>query len=68
MGLFYPKQFEGSIYYNGTGTRPSPGDAIAPGDCFVYKWWALILYIAQIVYFANPFQACSNWLRPRPWK
>jgi hypothetical protein len=38
MGLFYPKEFEGSIYYNGTGTNPSPGDAIAPGDCFVYKW------------------------------
>ncbi|KAF2095204.1 Cupredoxin [Rhizodiscina lignyota] len=38
MGLFYPKEFEGSIYYNGTGTHPSLGDAVAPGECFVYKW------------------------------
>jgi FtsP/CotA-like multicopper oxidase with cupredoxin domain len=38
MGMFYPKQYEGSLYYNGTGTQPAIGDAIAPGECFVYKW------------------------------
>lgn len=38
MGLFYTKESEGSIYYNGTGTMPSPGDAVAPGECFTYKW------------------------------
>lgn len=39
MGLFYPKYWEGSLYPN--GTAPSPGDAVPPGGCFVYKWCVL---------------------------
>ncbi|KAJ6172810.1 hypothetical protein N7470_001877 [Penicillium chermesinum] len=37
MGLFYPKEYEGSIYFNGTN-HPALGDAVPPGGCFVYKW------------------------------
>ncbi|KAE8453962.1 hypothetical protein EG329_007738 [Mollisiaceae sp. DMI_Dod_QoI] len=41
MGLAYSKEFEGSIYPNtttGGAPTPAPGDAVAPGDCVVYKW------------------------------
>ncbi|RLL96261.1 hypothetical protein CFD26_102287 [Aspergillus turcosus] len=37
MGLYYTKESEGSVYYNGTN-RVSAGDAVPPGGCFVYKW------------------------------
>lgn len=38
MGLFYSKESEGSIYYNGTSSVEI-GDAVPPGGCFVYKWY-----------------------------
>ena len=37
MGLFYTKDSEGSLYYNFTEDI-APGDAVAPGNCYVYKW------------------------------
>jgi hypothetical protein len=39
MGLFYSKESEGSVYYNGTWSV-AEGDAVPPGGCFVYKWFA----------------------------
>lgn len=41
MGLSYSKEFEGSLYpttLTGRNTTPAGGDALAPGQCFVYKW------------------------------
>jgi hypothetical protein len=38
MGLFYTKESEGSIYYNGT-EADAEGNAVPPGGCFVYKWY-----------------------------
>ncbi|KAK4706048.1 hypothetical protein P7C70_g160, partial [Phenoliferia sp. Uapishka_3] len=42
MGLHYSPKSEGSMYYRGVdanGTAVSySGDAIQPGECFVYKW------------------------------
>ncbi|KAI9737995.1 MAG: hypothetical protein M1834_009365 [Cirrosporium novae-zelandiae] len=42
MGLAYSKDNEGSIYPNISGPgaiqHPAPGDAVAPGNCVVYKW------------------------------
>ena len=37
MGLYYTKESEGSIYYNGTESN-AVGNAVALGECFVYKW------------------------------
>ncbi|KAL2004240.1 hypothetical protein VTN02DRAFT_4755 [Thermoascus thermophilus] len=37
MGLFYTKDSEGSVYYNGTSSVVL-GSAVPPGECFVYKW------------------------------
>jgi hypothetical protein len=37
MGMFYLKDSEGSLYYNFSESI-SPGDAVAPGSCYVYKW------------------------------
>lgn len=37
MGLFYDHAQEGSLYYSGS-PLPSQGDAVAPGECVVYKW------------------------------
>jgi hypothetical protein len=37
MGLFYTKESEGSLYYNGT-TSDAEGNAVPPGGCVVYKW------------------------------
>jgi hypothetical protein len=37
MGLFYTKDSEGSVYYNGSSSV-TLGDAVPPGECFVYKW------------------------------
>jgi len=37
MGLFYTKESEGSLYYNGT-ERDAEGNAVPPGGCVVYKW------------------------------
>ncbi|KAL2217717.1 putative multicopper oxidase [Thermoascus aurantiacus ATCC 26904] len=34
MGLFYTKESEGSVYYNGTSSV-AIGDAVPPGGCFV---------------------------------
>lgn len=39
MGLFYTKESEGSVYYNGTSSV-AIGDAVPPGGCFVYKWYS----------------------------
>lgn len=42
MGLSYSKENEGSLYPNvtapGQESLVAPGDAVAPGDCVVYKW------------------------------
>jgi manganese oxidase len=42
MGLAYNKDNEGSLYPNNTAPGQdgivAPGDAVAPGDCAVYKW------------------------------
>lgn len=41
MGLAYSKENEGSLYPNtttGGSPVPSPGDAVPPGGCVVYKW------------------------------
>lgn len=41
MGLSYSKDYEGSLYPNtttGQATTPTTGDAVPPGQCFVYKW------------------------------
>jgi manganese oxidase len=42
MGLAYNKDNEGSLYPNNTAPGQdgiiAPGDAVAPGDCVVYKW------------------------------
>jgi manganese oxidase len=42
MGLSYNKDNEGSLYPNNTMPGQNgvvaPGDAVAPGDCVVYKW------------------------------
>jgi hypothetical protein len=42
MGLAYNKDNEGSLYPNNTMPGQNgvvaPGDAVAPGDCVVYKW------------------------------
>lgn len=41
MGLAYSKENEGSLYLNTTteeGTASVVGDALAPGECYVYKW------------------------------
>jgi manganese oxidase len=42
MGLAYNKDNEGSLYPNNTAPGQNgvvaPGDAVAPGDCVVYKW------------------------------
>ena len=42
MGLSYNKQNDGSLYAAspapGQESTFEPGDAVAPGDCFVYKW------------------------------
>jgi hypothetical protein len=38
MGLFYTKESEGSVYYNGTESV-TIGNAVPPGGCFVYKWY-----------------------------
>lgn len=42
MGLAYSKEYEGSVYPNLTSSDPhataAPGDAVAPGECVVYKW------------------------------
>ena len=48
MGLFYTKESEGSIYYNGTSSV-SIGDAVPPGGCFVYKWCLLDLPLIQVL-------------------
>lgn len=37
MGLYYTKESEGSVYYNGTESV-TIGNAVPPGGCFVYKW------------------------------
>jgi len=37
MGLFYTKESEGSLYYNGTSSV-TIGNAVPPGGCFTYKW------------------------------
>ncbi|KAL1961659.1 hypothetical protein VTN77DRAFT_1334 [Rasamsonia byssochlamydoides] len=37
MGLFYTKEDEGSVYWNGTNSVAT-GDAVPPGGCWVYKW------------------------------
>ncbi|OBT98548.1 hypothetical protein VE01_03637 [Pseudogymnoascus verrucosus] len=37
MGLYYTKESEGSVYYNGT-EAVTIGNAVPPGECFVYKW------------------------------
>lgn len=37
MGLFYPKEYEGALYWDGP-PPPVSGDAVAPGECAVYKW------------------------------
>ncbi|KAF2085751.1 Cupredoxin [Saccharata proteae CBS 121410] len=42
MGLTYSKQYEGSLYpstTNGSSPTPNIGDAVPPGQCFVYKWF-----------------------------
>jgi hypothetical protein len=36
MGLYYSKDNEGSLYWN--GSAPAAGDAVPPGGCVVYKW------------------------------
>jgi manganese oxidase len=42
MGLSYNKANDGSLYADSTApgqeSEFQPGDAVAPGDCFVYKW------------------------------
>ena len=41
MGLAYSKENEGSLYPNtttGEQTTSVVGDALAPGECYVYKW------------------------------
>ena len=41
MGLAYSKDYEGSLYpdtVTGQSTTPPVGDALAPGQCYVYKW------------------------------
>ncbi|KAK4997832.1 hypothetical protein LTR66_002819 [Elasticomyces elasticus] len=42
MGLAYTKDHEGSLYPNNTtpgqAVAPALGDALAPGQCYVYKW------------------------------
>jgi manganese oxidase len=42
MGLLYNKGNDGSLYADspapGQESTVLPGDAVAPGDCFVYKW------------------------------
>lgn len=40
MGLYYTKESEGSLYFNGTDAHnmTSTGDAIPSGGCFTYKW------------------------------
>jgi manganese oxidase len=43
MGLFYTKESEGSIYYNGTESD-AEGNAVPPGGCAIYKWYALCSY------------------------
>ena len=43
MGLFYPKEYDGAAYYNGT-SNPTLGDAVPPGECFVYKWYVFQLF------------------------
>ena len=43
MGLYYGKQYEGSLYPNttdGQTTAPQEQDAVPPGGCAVYKWIA----------------------------
>lgn len=40
MGLFYTKESEGSVYYNGTSSS-AVGNAVPPGGCFVYKWYVI---------------------------
>jgi len=37
MGLFYTKESEGSIYYNGSEAN-AIGNAVPPGGCATYKW------------------------------
>lgn len=37
MGLVYSKGSEGAVYPSGTSSN-SPGDAVPPGGCAVYKW------------------------------
>lgn len=37
MGLWYTKEDEGAIYWNGTNSV-ALGQAVPPGECFVYKW------------------------------
>lgn len=37
MGLAYSKGSEGAVYPNGASAN-SPGDAVPPGGCAVYKW------------------------------
>lgn len=39
MGLFYTKESEGSIYYNGTESD-AEGNAVPPEGCAIYKWYA----------------------------
>ncbi|KIW87323.1 uncharacterized protein Z519_11959 [Cladophialophora bantiana CBS 173.52] len=42
MGLSYNKENDGSLYADsprpGQESLFTPGDAVAPGECFVYKW------------------------------
>lgn len=42
MGLHYSPQSEGSDYYRGSDSNGTAifyeGNAIQPGECFVYKW------------------------------
>ena len=43
MGLYYGKQYEGSLYpntTNGQTVAPQEQDAVPPGGCAVYKWIA----------------------------
>jgi hypothetical protein len=49
MGLFYTKESEGSVYYNGTSSV-TIGDAVPPGGCFTYKWC--------VVYLSMKFRYC----------
>ena len=46
MGLFYSKESDGSLYYNGTW-MPAVGDSVPPGGCFIYKWFAFHCWVLK---------------------